>query len=67
MPEHKNEKKNIWTSIFFFRETMLQITIMQSDTIVASIALVFFKKAAIIIATNGQKSLHWQLSGYVQL
>ena len=38
---------------------------MQSDTTVVSIAAVFFKKAAIIIATHGQKSLHWQLNRYV--
>ena len=35
---------------------------MQSDTTVVSIAAVFFKKAAIIIATHGQKTLLWQLS-----
>ena len=35
---------------------------MQSATIVVSIAAVFFKKAAIIIATHGQKTLLWQLS-----
>ena len=35
---------------------------MQSDTTAVSIALVFFKIAAIIIATNGQKTLDWQLS-----
>ena len=35
---------------------------MQSDSTVVSIAAVFFKKAAIIIATYGQKTLHWQLS-----
>ena len=35
---------------------------MQSDTTVVSIAAAFFKKAAIIIATNGQKTLHSQLS-----
>ena len=29
------------------------------------IAAVFFKKAAIIIATHGQKALHWQLSKVV--
>ena len=34
---------------------------MQSDTTVVSIASVFFKKPAIIIATNGQKT-GWQLS-----
>ena len=62
MSEHKNVKKNIWTSIIFFHETMFKITIMQSDTTVVSIAAIFFKKAAIIIATHGQKTLHWQLS-----
>ena len=31
---------------------------MQSDTTVVSIAAVFFKKAAIIIAAHGQNSLH---------
>ena len=35
---------------------------MQPDTTVVSIAAVFFKKAAIIIAIHGQKRLHWQLS-----
>ena len=35
---------------------------MQSDTIVVSIAAVFLKRAAIIIATHGQKTLLWQLS-----
>ena len=49
-------------SVFFFHETMFQTTIMQSDTTVASITAAFSKKAAIIIATHGQKTLHWQLS-----
>ena len=31
---------------------------MPSDTTVISIAAAFFKKAAIIIATHGQKLLH---------
>ena len=31
---------------------------MQLDTIVVSIAAVFFKKAAIIIAIHDQKTLH---------
>ena len=35
---------------------------MQSDTKVASIVAAFLKKAAIAIATHGQKTLHWQLS-----
>ena len=35
---------------------------MQSDTTFASIAAVFFKKAAIVIAIDGQKTVHWQLS-----
>ena len=35
---------------------------MQSDTTVASIAAVFFKKTAVIVAILGQKALHWQLS-----
>ena len=30
---------------------------MQPDTTVVSIAAVFFKKAAVIIATDGQKTL----------
>ena len=41
---------------------MFKITIMQSDTIVVSIGAVFFKKAAIVMAIHGQKTLHWQLS-----
>ena len=35
---------------------------MLSDTAVVSIAAVFFKKTAIVIAIHGQKTLHWQLS-----
>ena len=35
---------------------------MQSDTTVVSITAVFFKKAVIIIATHGHKTLHWQVS-----
>ena len=35
---------------------------MQSDTPVVSMDAVFFKKAAIIITTHDQKTLHWQLS-----
>ena len=35
---------------------------MQSDTTVVSITAVFFKKAAIIIAIPGQKTLYWQLN-----
>ena len=34
---------------------------MQSDTTVVSIATIFLIAAAIIIATHGQKTLHWQL------
>ena len=34
---------------------------MQSDITVASIAAVFLIAAAIITATYGQKTLHWQL------
>ena len=35
---------------------------MQSYTTAVFIASVFFKKAAVIIATHGQKTLDWQLS-----
>ena len=35
---------------------------MKSDTTVVSIAAVFLVAAAFIIATHGQKTLHWQLS-----
>ena len=35
---------------------------MQSDTAVVFIAAVFLKKAAIVVAIDGQKILHWQLS-----
>ena len=38
------------------------MTTMQSGTIVVFIATVFFKKAAITIATHDQKTLHSQLS-----
>ena len=59
MPEHKNGKKNIWTSTFFFHGTMFLITIMQLDTTAVSMALVFFKKEAFRIATHGKKTLDW--------
>ena len=35
---------------------------MQSGTTIVSIAAVFSKKAAIILAAHGQKTLHWQVS-----
>ena len=35
---------------------------MQLGTTAVSIAAVFFKKAAIIKATHGQKTFHWQFS-----
>ena len=35
---------------------------MQSDTTVVSIAAVFFKKAAVVTAIHGQKTLRWVLS-----
>ena len=35
---------------------------MLSNTTVNSIAAVFFKKADIIVAIIGQKTLHWQLN-----
>ena len=34
---------------------------MQSDTKVVSVDEVFFKKVAIVIAINGQKTFHWRL------
>ena len=42
---------------YFFHETMFYINIMQSHTTVVSIATVFFKKAAIVIAIHGQKNI----------
>ena len=41
---------------------MFEITIVQWDTTAVSITSVFFKKAATIIATHGQKTLESQLS-----
>ena len=38
---------------------------MRLDTTVASVAAAFFKKEAILIATHGQKTLHWQLSNVI--
>ena len=35
------------------------------DTTVVSIAAIFLVAAAIIIATHGQKTLHWKLSKVV--
>ena len=35
---------------------------MQSETTAVSIVAVFFKKAAVVIAMHGQKTLHLQLS-----
>ena len=42
---------------FSFHETLFEISIMQLDTTVVSIASVVFKKAAIIIATHVKKTL----------
>ena len=47
---------------FLFHENMFYVTIMQSDTTVVSIAVAFFNSSGIIIATNGQKTLHQQLN-----
>ena len=58
MPEHKNGKKNIWTSIFFVYETMFYIIIMQSDTTVVSIAAVFFYKRSYYNSYTWLKTLH---------
>ena len=41
---------------------VLHETIIQSDTTVVSIAAIFLVAVAIIIATHGQKTLHWKLS-----
>ena len=44
--------------ICYSHETMFYISIFQLDITLASIAAVFFKKVAIIIAILGQKTLH---------
>ena len=63
MREHKNGKNNIWRSIFFLSWDYVLNQHHECNRIpVVSIAAIFFKKAAIIIATHGQKTLLWQLS-----
>ena len=62
MPEHKNGKKNIWTSIFFVRETMFEISIMESDATAVSIAAVFFYKSSYYNSYTWSKTSHLQLS-----
>ena len=63
MPEHENGKKNILTSIFFFVSGDYVLNHHHAyNWIPVPIAAVFFKKAAIILATRGQKTLHWRLS-----
>ena len=53
----------MWTSIFFLPwDNVLNHHHANRDITVVSIASVFFKKGAIIIATHGQKTLDWQLS-----
>ena len=54
MSEHGNGKKNIWTSIFFLWDYVLNQHYYSNTTVVFIVA-VFFKKAAIIIAIHGQK------------
>ena len=58
MPEHKNGKKNIGTSIFFSFMKLCSKSASRNRIPVVSIAVVFFEKAAIIIAIHGQKILH---------
>ena len=56
MSEHKNGKKNIWTSICFLSwDYVWNHHHAYNGIPVASIAAVFFKKVAIIIATHDQK------------
>ena len=63
MPEQKNGKKNIWPSfLFYFMRLGFKSPSCNVDTTVFSIIVVFFKKTAIMIATHGQKTLHWQLN-----
>ena len=59
MQEHKNGK-NTWTSIYFFCFMRLCSKSASCNRIpqVVSISVVFFKKAAFIIAMHGQKTLH---------
>ena len=64
MPEHKNvknEEKHM--SIYFFPFMRLCSKSQSCNRIpVVSVAAVFFKKAAIVVATFDQKTLHRQLS-----
>ena len=61
MPEHKTGKKNRWTSIFFLLWDYVLHHHLAIRYHIESIAAVFFKEAAVIIAIHGQKTLHWQL------
>ena len=54
MPEHKNGKKNIWTFICFLSWDYV-LNHAYNGIPAVSIAAVFFKKVAIIIATHDQK------------
>ena len=46
MAEHKNGKKTYANLFLFFHEIMFQITIMQSDATVVSIAAIFFNSCS---------------------
>ena len=61
MAEYKNGKKNIWTSIFFLSWDYILNHHHAIWYHCFSAASVFFKKATIIIARHGQKTLDWQL------
>ena len=63
MPEHKNGKNNVWRSIFFsFMRLCSKSPSYNWVPQLFLIPAVFFKKSAIIIATNRQKTLIWKLN-----
>ena len=62
MAEHKNGKKNIWRSIFFLSCGYVLNHRYAIGYHSCLYSLSFLIAAAIIIATHGQKTLHWQLS-----
>ena len=62
MPENKNGKKNIWAYITFLSWDYVLNHHHAVGYHSCFYSCTLFQKAAIIIATHGQKTLRWQLS-----
>ena len=58
IPEHKNGKKNIWKPFFLFMRLCSKLASWNRTPQLFLCLQSFLKKAAIIAAIHGQKTLH---------